>query len=632
MVQQRQRRVSTRDATLQPGSRLDVFAPRRQSQARAAEIASNIGATMKRGGAVVANGMARWFGVAGDNEDARYRHYQYQQRVIQQQRARQAGGYAGLRGRAGQANLQQLNDVMEESDDDSEYDAEKHEHEIVYSVDEGLLHYRQLRDEENHKIVKPGWFGGQVNQHRKSVMAAGFQDLKKQTKHRRASRLRRDTLVQAQLEAMPTYQPVFIELLTFVQILIFVFVFAYAYTQSEIAEFGFTDNSVTCTEATEPPCELFNGTLNIGSVTSRKRNFLYGPTDEFMLRVGAKYSPCMREDSELRRQALSTRAMECGPGRDPANTCEGSSTGYGCCSLSSGRVGMTSEADCLQMSGSWVNELCSPSDYIYIRPCCGVGDYATCNMMTENECAFQGGVWQISEMLCSETLCLADACQIDQVGLGVAANPEIPNLPDNPNQWFRLVTALFLHAGAIQLGIVMIIQWYAGRQIEAQAGSLRTFLIYFISGIGGMVIASIFSPNQVTTGANPAVYGLLGCLLVELFQTWQLLDHPWVQFGKLMGVIGFLLLIGTLPFVDNWSHIGGFAFGTVSGVVFLPYITFGEWDVARKRLLFFICFPLLIAMFVAAFVTFYQIQNTNFCSWCGYLNCIPYSAELSCNA
>lgn len=150
----------------------------------------------------------------------------------------------------------------------------------------------------------------------------------------------------------------------------------------------------------------------------------------------------------------------------------------------------------------------------------------------------------------------------------------------------------------------------------------------------------------------------------------QLLEKPWWKLTKLMSVVLALLLIGTLPFLDNWSHVGGFAFGehvslkccvsgffvffylslelklswlhenlfshlswwlgVVSGIVFLPYITFGEWDVARKRLLFLICFPLLIAMFVAAFVTFYQIQNTEFCSWCHYLNCIPYSSSLSC--
>lgn len=54
------------------------------------------------------------------------------------------------------------------------------------------------------------------------------------------------------------------------------------------------------------------------------------------------------------------------------------------------------------------------------------------------------------------------------------------------------------------------------------------FLIYFISGIGGYAVSGLFAPGQVALGADPAVYGLLGVLVVELFQTWPVCSH--VQF------------------------------------------------------------------------------------------------------
>jgi membrane associated rhomboid family serine protease len=54
-----------------------------------------------------------------------------------------------------------------------------------------------------------------------------------------------------------------------------------------------------------------------------------------------------------------------------------------------------------------------------------------------------------------------------------------------------------------------------------QAGFLRVFLIYFISGIGGYSVAGIFAPGQVAVGADPAVFGLIAVALVELFQAWQ---------------------------------------------------------------------------------------------------------------
>lgn len=78
------------------------------------------------------------------------------------------------------------------------------------------------------------------------------------------------------------------------------------------------------------------------------------------------------------------------------------------------------------------------------------------------------------------------------------------------------------------------------------------------------------------------------------------------------------LMIGTLPFIDNWSHIGGFVFGLVSAIVFLPYITFGKWDLTRKCLLLVFAIPSLIIMLIVAFVYFYRVQSIHFCSWCHY--------------
>jgi len=41
----------------------------------------------------------------------------------------------------------------------------------------------------------------------------------------------------------------------------------------------------------------------------------------------------------------------------------------------------------------------------------------------------------------------------------------------------------------------------------------------------------------------------------------QIVPRPWLQLLKVMSLVVFLLMIGTLPYVDNWSHIGGFFFG-----------------------------------------------------------------------
>lgn len=74
-------------------------------------------------------------------------------------------------------------------------------------------------------------------------------------------------------------------------------------------------------------------------------------------------------------------------------------------------------------------------------------------------------------------------------------------------------------------------------------------------------------------------------------------------------------------------YSGGLLFGVPSAIIFVPYITFGKWDAARKRILLVICIPLLILMFLVGFLTFYLIPTPDFCSFCHYINC-AYSAAL----
>lgn len=73
---------------------------------------------------------------------------------------------------------------------------------------------------------------------------------------------------------------------------------------------------------------------------------------------------------------------------------------------------------------------------------------------------------------------------------------------------------------------------------------------------------------------------------------------------------------------------GGILFGVPAAIIFVPYITFGKWDAARKRILLVICIPLLLILFLVGFLTFYLIATADFCGFCHYINCVPYSPGL----
>ncbi len=57
-----------------------------------------------------------------------------------------------------------------------------------------------------------------------------------------------------------------------------------------------------------------------------------------------------------------------------------------------------------------------------------------------------------------------------------------------------------------------------------------------------------------------------------------------------------------------------------------------KWDYARKKLLLIIAMPILAAMLILAFVFFYTTQNTSFCSWCHYVDCVEWVAQIDCSA
>lgn len=70
--------------------------------------------------------------------------------------------------------------------------------------------------------------------------------------------------------------------------------------------------------------------------------------------------------------------------------------------------------------------------------------------------------------------------------------------------------------------------------------------------------------------------------------------------------------------------MGGFVFGILSSIVFLPYITFGKWDAARKRTLICIAFPGVIGL-LTLFIVLTATNSLVECSWCGYLNCVDFT-------
>lgn len=98
---------------------------------------------------------------------------------------------------------------------------------------------------------------------------------------------------------------------------------------------------------------------------------------------------------------------------------------------------------------------------------------------------------------------------------------------------------------------------------------MRIGAIYLISGVGGSVLSSLFIRSAISVGASGALFGLLGAMLAELLSNWTIYTNKVAAVTTLLFVIAVNLVLGILPHVNNFAHIGGFLTGFLLGFVLL---------------------------------------------------------------
>jgi membrane associated rhomboid family serine protease len=139
--------------------------------------------------------------------------------------------------------------------------------------------------------------------------------------------------------------------------------------------------------------------------------------------------------------------------------------------------------------------------------------------------------------------------------------------------WYRLVTAAFLHASLIHLLFNMAALWWVGSVVEENLGTARYLLVYFASGLAGSAGALLLSgPLAVTIGASGAVYGIFGALLILEYMRTGSLAGP-----ALTLIVLNLALTFAIPNISIGGHIGGL----VGGIAATYAVS--QWRYGRLR-------------------------------------------------
>jgi len=135
-------------------------------------------------------------------------------------------------------------------------------------------------------------------------------------------------------------------------------------------------------------------------------------------------------------------------------------------------------------------------------------------------------------------------------------------------EWWRLVTALFLHANIPHVAFNLWALWNVGRLCERLYGRATFLVLYLLCGVSASMSSIVWDANRFTVGASGAIFGLLGALLAFLtlsrppVPTQIVRAHRW----STVIFISVNLVAGAFNYtVDNAAHIGGLASGLLLG-------------------------------------------------------------------
>jgi membrane associated rhomboid family serine protease len=180
------------------------------------------------------------------------------------------------------------------------------------------------------------------------------------------------------------------------------------------------------------------------------------------------------------------------------------------------------------------------------------------------ELATGGGVNGINSTIYEKGVLIASAFDSSGHLVGVAHG-----------DWWRLITAAFLHYGPFHLLLNMLALYWFGSLLEQRIGSGRFLAIYIVSGLAGSAGALLWSPLVPTVGASGAIFGILGAGLVLERQ------RDYVFGGSALGIIiiNFIFTF-SISSISKGGHIGGLIGGILCA---LGLTRFGRGSAAYGR-------------------------------------------------
>jgi membrane associated rhomboid family serine protease len=141
-------------------------------------------------------------------------------------------------------------------------------------------------------------------------------------------------------------------------------------------------------------------------------------------------------------------------------------------------------------------------------------------------------------------------------------------------QPWRILTSNYVHIGIIHIGFNMWCLWNLGQLAERILGRLNFVVLYTICGLAGSLASLWFHPMVVGAGASGAIFGLAGAAIAVFYLGHLPIPKAAIRstMRSLVSFVGYNLLFGLAPGIDNSAHLGGLVAGLVMGAALSKHI------------------------------------------------------------
>ena len=168
------------------------------------------------------------------------------------------------------------------------------------------------------------------------------------------------------------------------------------------------------------------------------------------------------------------------------------------------------------------------------------------------------------------------------------------------HEWWRLVTAMFLHAGLVHIGFNMMALMQFGPALEELYGSARYLFLYVATGVFGFLLSAV--TGHFSLGASGALLGLVGATLAITSKRGG--SYMRELRSRLITSVAILFVLGFSGFMamDNMAHGGGLAAGFLLGKIFVDRKPMNVKESRTADLLGWLAGIVVIASFVLMFL------------------------------